>query len=208
MLKANDTDVVVIAFSVFPSLPRLELEHLWVTFGQGHSLCWISVHDIYHYMGQVKIKGISFFHAFTVCDTLSVFHNKGKKTAWQTWEIFPDPSPVFSKLSQYPLTVEDDDLAIQEKFAILMYDRSCTAALWMRPDLTWLAESRYITRQFHQPEQICFNTPDHYDLCPVDSCLNLLSVLGSRNGVMGMRTSPPLRALLINSNPCSHQQFS
>ena len=47
----------------------------------------------------------------------------------------------------------------------------------------------------------------HYDLCPVDSCVNLLSVLDSRNGVMSMRTSPHLRALLINNNPCG-QQFS
>ena len=47
----------------------------------------------------------------------------------------------------------------------------------------------------------------HYDLCPVDSCLNLLSALDSRNGVMSMRTSPHLRALLINNNPCG-QQFS
>ena len=42
-------------------------------------------------------------------------------------------------------------------------------------------------------------TRSHYD--------NLLSALDSRNGVMSMRTSPHLRALLINSNPCG-QQFS
>ena len=47
----------------------------------------------------------------------------------------------------------------------------------------------------------------HYDLCPVDSCVNLLSALDSRNGVMSMRTSLHLRALLINNNPCG-QQFS
>ena len=41
---------------------------------------------------------------------------------------------------------------------------------------------------------------NHYDLCPVDSCVNLLSALDSRNGVMSMRTSPHLRALLINNN--------
>ena len=45
----------------------------------------------------------------------------------------------------------------------------------------------------------------HYDLCPVDSCVNLLSALDSRNGVMSMRTSPHLRALLINNNPCGQK---
>ena len=39
----------------------------------------------------------------------------------------------------------------------------------------------------------------HYDLCPVDSCVNLLSALDSRNGVMSMRTSD-LRALLHVDN--------
>ena len=128
MIKANDTDVVVIALSVFPTLQRLGLEQLWVTYGQGHRLRWISVHDMCHYMGEEKIKGILFFHAFSGCDTVSAFRNKGKKTAWQTWDICPEAFPVFSQLSQYPLTVEDGDLEMLEKFGILMYDRSSTAA--------------------------------------------------------------------------------
>ena len=121
-------DVNAMAVRVFPTLQRLGLEQLWVTFGQGHSLRWISVHDMCHYMGEENIKGMLFFHAFTDCDTVSAVRNKGKKTAWQTWDICPEASPVFSKLSQYPLTVEDGDLEMPEKFVILMYDRSSTAA--------------------------------------------------------------------------------
>ena len=68
-----------------------------------------------------------FFHAFTGCDTVSAFCNKGKKTAWQTWDVCPEASPVFSKLSQYPLTVEDGDLEILRRFIVQMYDRSSTA---------------------------------------------------------------------------------
>ena len=52
MIKANDTDVVIV-LSVFPILQRLGLEQLWVTFGQGHSLRWISAQDICH-MGEEK----------------------------------------------------------------------------------------------------------------------------------------------------------
>ena len=129
IITANDTDVVVIALSVFLTLQRLGLEQLWVTFGQGYSLRWISVHDMCHYMGKEKIKGILFFHAFTGCDTVSAFRNKGKNTAWQTWDICPEASPVFSKLSQYPLTVEDGDLEMLENFVIWMYDRSSTIAI-------------------------------------------------------------------------------
>jgi len=34
---------------------------------------------------------------------------------------------VFAKLSQYPLTVDDEDLQILEKFVVITYDRSSTA---------------------------------------------------------------------------------
>jgi len=36
-------------------------------------------------------------------------------------------SDVFAKLSQYPLTVDDEDLQILEKFVVIMYNRSSTA---------------------------------------------------------------------------------
>ena len=36
-------------------------------------------------------------------------------------------SDVFAKLIQYPLTVDDEDRKILEKFVVIMYDRSRTA---------------------------------------------------------------------------------
>lgn len=127
MVKANDTDIVVIAISTFPILQSLGLVELWVAFGQGQNLRWISVHDLCQFLGQEKSTGMSFFHAFTGCDTVSAFRGKGKVTAWQTWNIYPEVSPVFSKLSQYPVCVNDGDLQVLEKFVILMYDRSSSA---------------------------------------------------------------------------------
>ena len=35
LVKANDTDVLVIAISVLPSLQELGLENMWIAFGQG-----------------------------------------------------------------------------------------------------------------------------------------------------------------------------
>ena len=126
-VKANDTDVLVVAVSAFSTLHNLGLEKLWVAFGQGQSLRWIAVHDLCNSLGQEKVNGMLFFHAFTGCDTVSAFRSKGKKTAWQTWNIFPEASTVFSKLSHYPLRVEESDLKVLERFVILMYDRSSTA---------------------------------------------------------------------------------
>jgi len=121
MIKASDTDVLVIAVSVLPVLQDLGLEKLWFAFGQGQNLKWIPIHDV-----NLSI-GILYFHAFTGCDVVSAFRGKGKKTAWQTWDVCPEASGVFRKLGQYPPTVEDEDRGILEKFIITMYDRSSTA---------------------------------------------------------------------------------
>lgn len=126
IVKANDTDVLVIGLSMFPTLQSMGLQQLWLIFGQGQSLRWIGIHNLYSSVGEEKAKGMLFFHAFTGCDVDSAFRNKGKKTAWQTWDIFPEATAVFSKLSHLPPTIEEDEMRILERFVILMYDRSST----------------------------------------------------------------------------------
>ena len=46
----------------------------------------------------------------------------------------------------------------------------------------------------------------HYDLCPVDSCVNLLSALDSRNGVMSMRTSMAWNLFNNSKNRFCHRK--
>ncbi len=58
---------------------------------------------------------------------MSAFRGKGKKSAWQTWNVCNDVTSVFSKLSKYPPTVGDEDIENLEKFVIAMYDKSSTA---------------------------------------------------------------------------------
>ncbi|KAJ8364285.1 hypothetical protein SKAU_G00131160 [Synaphobranchus kaupii] len=128
IVKASDTDVIVIAVSVLPALQELGLEKLWIAFGQGRNLRWIPIHELSLSVGPEKTRGILFFHAFTGCDVVSAFRGKGKKSAWQTWDVCTEASDVFMKLSKYPPTVEDGDLQVLEKFVITMYDRSSTAA--------------------------------------------------------------------------------
>ena len=127
IVKVNDTDVLVIGLSMFSTLQSMGLQQLWFIFGQGQSLRWIGIHNLYNYVDQEKAKGMLFFHAFTGCNVVPAFRNKGKKTAWQTWDISPEATLVFSKLSQNPPTIEDDDMKILDKLVVLMYDRSSTA---------------------------------------------------------------------------------
>ena len=74
-----------------------------------------------------KARQILFFHAFTGCDVVWAFRGKGKKSAWLTWDAYTEVSDVFAKLSQYPLTVDDEDLQILQKSVVIMYDSSSTA---------------------------------------------------------------------------------
>ena len=126
LIKACDTDTFVVAVNVFATLQDAGLEMIWVEFGHGQSLRWLPIHDMVVNLGPEKSSGMLFFHAFTGCDVVSAFRGKGKKTAWQAWDIFPEVSPVFKKLSQYPPIIEDADLNIFEKFGITMYDKHST----------------------------------------------------------------------------------
>ena len=87
---------------MFSSLRRLGLKELWIEFGQGKNQRWISVHDINSSLSRKKALGLPFFHAFSGCDVVLAFRGKGKKTAWQTWNVCPEVTSAFRKLSKYP----------------------------------------------------------------------------------------------------------
>ena len=124
LVDANDTDIVVIAISMMPSLTAIGLQEMWVRFGKGEHTRWIPIHDLVSNLGPEKSKGMLFFHAFTGCDVVSSFNGKGKKTALQTWNVFNEVSATFAKLSLSPSEIEESDLQVLEKYVILMYDRS------------------------------------------------------------------------------------
>ena len=124
MVKANDTDLLVIAVATFSQLQAIGLQEMWLAFGQGQNMKWIAVHELKTTLGPEKSSGILFFHAFTGCDTVSAFRGKGKKSAWQTWDVCPEVSDVFSKLSRFPTQIEEEDTKTLKKFVVQMYDRS------------------------------------------------------------------------------------
>ena len=88
LIKACDTDILVIAVSVFSTLQDAVLEMVWVEFGQGQSIRWFPVHDLVDRLGPEKASGMCFFLTFTGCDVVSAFGGRGKITAWQTWRGF------------------------------------------------------------------------------------------------------------------------
>lgn len=64
------------------------------------------------------------FHALTGCDTVSFFSGRGKKTAWDVWNVFPELTPVLKAMMKLPEDVDDTCLEVIERFVILLYDRT------------------------------------------------------------------------------------
>ena len=126
-IHANDTDIIVIAISLFHELNELGLEELWVSFGRGRTKLWYPIHRMAKHLGPMKSKALLFFHSISGCDIVSAFKNKGKKSFFQTWDIFPEITSTFAKMSTYPLSISEEDEKMIEKFIVLLYDRSTTS---------------------------------------------------------------------------------
>ena len=108
IIKSTDTGVVVIGLTLFNDL---NVENRWIAFGRGKSFRWVPIHEISLSLGP-RARALTFFHSFTGCDTVSAFRGKGRKSAWQAWNVFEEATEVFRRLSSMPETISDDDKAI------------------------------------------------------------------------------------------------
>ena len=73
VIKTVDTDVVVIAISLFRSF---QIDELSIEFGVGKSKRWLPIHTYSQNLGQDTCSGLLFWYAFTGCDTVSAFFEK------------------------------------------------------------------------------------------------------------------------------------
>ena len=103
--------------------PELDL---WLAFGMGRNFRFISVNSICAVLGEPRSTSLPVFHALTDCDTTSCFFGKGKKSAWQAWEIFPEVTPTFEMLAKTPFMqlTTDSPLFKQIPFAACPSHRS------------------------------------------------------------------------------------
>ena len=121
------TDAVVIAISWFNELSQLGLEKLWIEFGVGINRKWIPIHNLTSVLG-IKGAGLLFWYDFTGCDAVSAFGGKGKLSAWTTWRVFDDITPVFEKYSHHSqrTQVKYVDIRILERSTSSLYRRTTT----------------------------------------------------------------------------------
>ena len=66
-------------------------------------------------------------HALTGCDTISFFSGKGKRTALDTWSVFPAVPGVLVDLSSVQKSIPDDYMPLIERFVVLLQSRTSTA---------------------------------------------------------------------------------
>ena len=123
LIQTVDCDVLVLSIHYFN---KLGLSSLWLRFGVGKHVKFITVHEIANSLPPKYALGLPFFHAFTGCDTTSAFENYGKKSAWNCWLNSDDAiSDVFGSLS-LPSVIHDNHLKVLEKFVIQMYNKKVT----------------------------------------------------------------------------------
>ena len=114
MVHTVDTDVVVLGIAMFN---QIGADELWLAFGTRSNFRYIPVHDVVAGMDPRICATLPVFHALTGCDTVSAFSGRGKKTAWNTWEVFPEVTEAFEDLDMSEAT-----MVLLELFVVLLYD--------------------------------------------------------------------------------------
>ena len=87
--------MVVIAFAKFQ---YISLTELWIEFGVGKHLKYLSTHDMSRNIGKEKSQALLAFQAFKGCDKTSSFAHYSKKTAWGASGAFHDVTAAFQAL--------------------------------------------------------------------------------------------------------------
>lgn len=62
--------------------------------------------------------------SFTGCDRTSSFCGCGKKTAWDTWPVYPEITEAFHEMLHMPQELSELSLSQLERFVVLIYDRT------------------------------------------------------------------------------------
>ena len=103
-VRTVDTDVVL----AISSAQQLNICELWVAFGVGKHFRFLAAHEMARSLGPYRCLALPLFHALTGCDTVSYFGGRGKRTAWDMWEVYNDVTPAFCALMSRPTTLAVD----------------------------------------------------------------------------------------------------
>jgi len=88
------TDVVVTLVGAFLDLIRIhQYSDIWIAFDIGKNLRFYSINAT---VKEPKSRVLPVFHALTGFDITSAIIGKGKKLAWQVWQVYEDITDIHS----------------------------------------------------------------------------------------------------------------
>ena len=124
MMFTADTNVAVIATSVFSELILLEL---WIEFGKIANRKYIPIYEIVKSLGPERAQCLALSHCLTGCDEVLFFSSCGKRMAWKTWQNYPWLTESLVNLCNKPTAeVIESELNTIERFFCLMYHAAST----------------------------------------------------------------------------------
>ena len=88
---------------------------------------WIPIHSLAAALWE-KCGELLFWYAFAGCDIVSAFGRKNRLTAWATWQVFDEATPVFARYSKpcHSFDPHEDSVQVIEMFTCLLYGRAST----------------------------------------------------------------------------------
>ena len=98
MIVANGTDVVVISLNTFIDLG---IDEFWIEYGSGKHRLWLRIHTYVSVLGEEMCQALQFWYGLTGRDSVSAFAGRGKKTAWETWNCFPEARSCFFRYCMF-----------------------------------------------------------------------------------------------------------
>ncbi len=94
----------------------------------GKHFRFLSINAICDNLWEPRSRSLPVFHAFSGCGTTSAFNSiKGKKTAWNAWDVYGDVTDALFYLASHPfetLTVDSDHFQKLERLVIVIRQTS------------------------------------------------------------------------------------
>ena len=106
------------------SVQDLGFDEIWIAFGAGKPSRYLSIHPIVDQLGPQRSKALPMFHSVTGCDTVFFFSWRGKTSAWDVWNVFPQIADTSSMLASVPEEIPEQAMTLIERFVVLLYSRT------------------------------------------------------------------------------------
>ena len=123
-ISTNDTDVIMLLIANFPIMLNINCGiKLYCLFGLSDNKKTFFINELAAQIGFEKCKGLSFFHTFTGCDTVSSFFKQSKAKFLKCWlsNKYEELTGVFQELSNLLVEVNDKQLDTLSEFVKDVY---------------------------------------------------------------------------------------